>query len=511
MLNGPSATKSRAASPSPGDLDAIDLSDSQSMRGGVITVFGKGLGFALRLGSIVVLARLLTPEDYGLFAVPFAIVYLVNLIRDFGLETATVQRTQLTQAQVGNLFYINLSNGILLLLATVAAAPLIGWVYREPRLVGVLHALSFMYVLDALASQPQALLKRAFKFGTLALIDVVATFGGVVAAIAAAQFHAGYWSLVLMYLATSAVRTAGVWRASAWRPSRPDRGVDVRPMLAMGGQLTAFVLLNHSVRNVDNLLIGWYWGARELGLYDKAYQLLLLPHLQITLPLAGIALSTLSRLQADWNEYRRNYARIATLTASLGMPLIAFLFVAADPAINVILGPQWQASVAIFRALAPAAFADTVLVSFTWVLVSLGQTQRLFRTTLAITALSIAGFVIGLPWGAVGVATAFSLTRMLVALPLWVYACRLSPLQWADVARTLAKPALAALGAAAGVAVLSPILSPRAGALLDLIRDAVVFGGLYLAIWATLPGGRAAMGEAIRWIPALRERWARQS
>ncbi|MBP1749042.1 MAG: rane protein involved in the export of O-antigen and teichoic acid [Deltaproteobacteria bacterium] len=476
-----------------------------SFRGGILTLISQFIKFVLQIGSVVILARILTPEDYGLFAIVITIVVFVNLLKDMGLQMATIQHREITRGQVSNLFWVNTAMGAGFAALAIVAAPLVGRLYNEPRLAAMLGVLSLVYVANALTSQQQAILKRTMRFGVLALIEVVSMAVGVLVAIIAALWGAGYWSLVYMHLTLTIFSAAGIWWVSGWVPEMPNPNADVRPMLRFGWHLTGMGVLAFACRNVDTLLIGWYWGARELGFYEKAYQLLLIPLLQVEVPLSGVALSILSRVQANREEHRRQYKRIILMTAFIGMAMVAFLYVAAEKAILVILGSQWLSSVPIFRALAPAAFVDTFLLTLNWVLMSLGESAKLFRLTVAVTIVTLTGFVIGLPWGALGVAVAYSICRVGLTLPVIMYVSRHSPLRLKDVLRTLAKPAASAILAAAGLAVIAPYIVIATNRFVDLMSNGIIFVVFYVLIWLAMPGGRQSFFDLVRLFRALSE------
>jgi PST family polysaccharide transporter len=308
-----------------------------------------------------------------------------------------------------------------------------------------------------------------------------------------------------MYLTMTTVNAVGAWWVSRWLPSAPSRNNDTSSLVKSGRHLTITAVLAYASQNVDTLLIGWARGTRELGFYDRAYQLLLLPSLHITLPISGVAMSSLSKTQTNGEQHRRHHSIIVLFTASLGMAFVAFLFVDAENVIKIILGSQWMGSVPIFRALAPAAFVDTFLITLNWVLISLGQTERLSRMTFVVTVLTVIGFVIGLSWGAFGVAVAFSVCRVGSSLPMLIYVCTHSQLNVSNVLHVLFRPFFASVTAAGGLWAIASILPLAEHIVISLLVDAVIFGCLYLSLWVALPGGMRMFKEIIRLIPFLKQ------
>jgi O-antigen/teichoic acid export membrane protein len=478
----------------------------RSIRGGVAVAVAQICKFALQFISVVVLARLLTPEDYGLFSIVISISVFVNIFNDLGLNWATIQSPEINRRQVSALFWINFVFGCILALATVAAAPLIARIYREPPLMPMTIAMAASYILLALGSQPKALLRRQMRFSLIAVIEVATMAAGIIVAIISAMRGAHYWSLVLMQLTMNGTNTLAVWLAGRWLPGAPARFSEVKHMLNFGGQLTITQIFNYAVRNLDSLLIGWYWGTRPLGFYDKAYQMLNVQGLQVAIPIMGITLPVLSRLQADPQRFREYFDKFLMLAAAAGMSLSAFLFVSADEAVPLILGAQWLPSVPIFRMLAPAAFLGTSFVSVNWIFISLAQPARMFRSSVAIAVVTLAGFFVGLPFGAIGIAASFSVTRMILLLPLFFYACKESPLVWTRPLKTISRPALSAAGAVILILLLRQVFSLGQNLFFSLMILALLYVLFFLALWIILPGGRHSFLEIVRTISLLKKK-----
>jgi O-antigen/teichoic acid export membrane protein len=467
----------------------------RSIRGGAVTLTGQGFRFALQTGSIIVLARMLTPGDFGLIAMITAITGFIASFKDAGLSMATVQREKIDHDQVSTLFWINvmLSTAMMLLIAVLA--PVLAWLYGEPRLVLLTLGLAGSFIFAGLAVQHQALLRRQLRFRALVAIDIVSRALGIAVAIVAAAWGAGCWALVLMAAVTAVVNAVGVWVVCDWRPGLPRRGCGVRSMLAFGGNLTVSHVVNNGARNLDNVLIGSVWGASMLGAYSKAYQLLLLPFQQFASPVTAVALPVLSRLQSDHARFRRYFRGGIMLLAALGMPLVAFAFVTAHDLTLLVLGDQWAAAAPIFMALAPAAFVETFNVANGWAFIPMGRTDRYLRCVVASSVVIMAAFAIGLPWGAIGVACGYSAARVGLRLPQAVYAFHGTPLTLGDLGAAVWRPAAASVLAAvvlwaATMSQAWPVSSAgRIGTGLP------VYAAVYGLLLVLLPGGRGCMAQ----------------
>jgi len=419
----------------------------RSVRGGAVTMVAQAVKFSLQMCSTVVLARLLTPQDYGLIAMVTIVTGFVMMFKDMGLSMATVQRAEINHAQISTLFWINVILSLGVMLVTAALAPAIAWFYHEPRLTWITLALASAFIFGGLTVQHQALLRRQMRFGALAVVEIVSMLAGIVTAIIAALYEAGYWSLVLMQLATAITSAIGVWVACGWRPSLPPvRRSGVRPMLAFGGHLTGFSFVNYFARNADNLLIGKFWGPGPLGLYAKAYNLLMLPLRQINAPLSAVAIPALSRLQNEPEQYRNYYLKAISIIALVTMPFVMFLIVMSKDVIQLILGPQWVEAAPIFTFLGVAALLQPIANTSGWLFISQGRANHMLQWGLIGGILAIVSIVIGLPWGALGVAACYAITGFCIRTPLlfW-FVGRKGPVRHADIYKTLGLPFLSSL------------------------------------------------------------------
>ncbi|MGL5078396.1 MAG: oligosaccharide flippase family protein, partial [Waterburya sp.] len=325
---------------------------------------------------------------------------------------------------------------------------------------------------------------------------VVSMAVGVIAAIVAAYYGLQYWALVLMLMGTTIANAIGVWIVCGWRPGLPSLNSKVGSMLAYGGNLTGFSLVNYFSRNLDNLLIGKRWGSEQLGLYAQAYKLLLLPIQQINTPIDGVALPTLSSLQTEPEKYSRYYYKAILLITTLGMPIVAFMFADADKVILLMLGEQWLGAVPLFQFLIPAAFIGTFNVAPGWVYQSLGRTDRQFRIGIVMATITSIIFLVSVNWGAIGVAVAYGLSQPILMIIVIYHCYSGTPLKVRDFALTIARPTLASIGAALVLMSVDHFLLPSiANSLLSLLVDCLLYGLLYLMIWFILPGGKKTLLE----------------
>lgn len=452
--------------------------------GSRVTLAAQALKFLLTFVSAVVLARLLRPDDYGLVGMVTAITSLLTVFQYLGLSTVTVQREHISDAEVNALFWVNTGFGALLTGLTCLLAPVVAWFYGNPILLPVTLALAPTFVIGAAGVQPLALLQRRLQFRRIAALEVFSLLCSFLVAAALAASGLAHWSLVAGNLVSTVVISSGAFLAASWRFSRAAPLRDITSLLRFGGHLTGFNVVNHFARNFDNLLIGRVWGPVQLGLYSRAYQLLLLPMEQINAPLSVVAVPTLSRLMGQPEAYRAAYLRLVRVTATLTTPVIVLLMVCADWIVLLLLGPTWTGSAAMFQALGGAALVQPVVRTTGWLFVTQDRGREMFRWGVVHAALAMASFAAGIAWGALGVAIAYSAVDVFVRTPLLIHAaCRSGPVRASDLSAAVRPHVVGALLAGASIATFRlgwPLDAPVSGLAL---ASAIAMAAFAAALW----------------------------
>ena len=463
----------------------------RSVRGGAVTLTAQGVKFALQMGSTMILARLLTPADFGLVAMVTAVTGFVAMFKDAGLSMATVQREQITHAQVSTLFWINVALSLVVMLVIAALAPPIAWFYGEPRLVWITLALSATFIFGGLTVQHEALLRRQMRFTALAATEIGSMAAGIATAVIMAWRGFGYWALVGLTAGSTIANCAIVWALSGWVPGRPRRGSGVRGMLKFGGGLTGFTFLNYFTRHADNVIIGYALGSASLGVYSKAYGLLMMPIQQINAPVSHVMVPSLSRLQGEPDRYRRAFLRAIGMLAFVGMPVVGLLFAVADEVVAVVLGSGWESAATVFRLLAPGAVLGTVNVAPGWLCVSLGRARVQLLWAAISAPIMVMAFVTGSHWGISGVAAGFSASWSVLFILFVAMACRESPVSFVQLVSCLATPLIACVSATvASMGVVLLALPPEAPVAGTLIASGILYVATYALVCLSLPSGR---------------------
>ncbi len=293
----------------------------RAIRGGFARVSSQTIFFVLRVVALMVLARLLDPKEFGLVGMVTAFTGVLNLFRDFGLSTATVQRASVTEEQISTLFWINILAGLLLTLLLSAFAPIITSFYHEPRLFWVTIVLSTGFLFNAAGVQHSALLQREMRFTALAVIQIVALVVSTALGIGLAVAGYGYWALVVMSVVLPLVSTVCFWLATAWIPGPPRSHVGVRPLMRFGGTVTLNSLIIYFAYNVDKVLLGRYWGSEVLGLYGRSFQIISIPTDNLNSAVGEVAFAALSWLQDDSTRLKNYFLKGYSLVVALTVPI----------------------------------------------------------------------------------------------------------------------------------------------------------------------------------------------
>lgn len=413
--------------------DATGSLGNRAARGASIVMVGQVIRILMQVTSVAVLARLLTPVDYGLVATVLVVVGVGEIFRDFGLSTAAIQAERLDRHQQESLFWLNVGIGVGLGCLAFLAAPLVADGFGQPTLEPITRILSLTFVINGMTAQYRADLNRRMKFGSLVIADVVAQASAVVMAIIWAAHGGGYWSLVAQQLTQVTVALVLLVLFARWLPGRPRRGAQIMPMVRFGRNLMATQLLGYANNNVDTLTIALRFGPAPLGIYSRGFQLLMSPLNQLRAPTTTVALPVLSRLRNDVvraGEYIRRGQLALGYTLVAGL---AFAGGASVPLVKVALGDRWSEVAVIFGVLAIGGAFQTLSYVGNWVYLSRGLTASLFRYTVISLSIKIVAILIGSHWGIVGVAIGYAIAPGIAwPLSLW-WLARLTPLPLRDL------------------------------------------------------------------------------
>jgi O-antigen/teichoic acid export membrane protein len=406
--------------------------------------------------------RILSPADYGLFAMAQVLLVFLNMLNGYGLASGLIQKAEVSEREIRQLFgMLILVNGGLAALQ-LALAPLAAAYYRQPEVARLLAVQALIYVTTPFIALPSALLARAMDFRRQAKVNIAASFASASVALGGALAGWGVWTLVAAPIALFAVRGAGLTIAARAfvRPSFDFRGAGA--IARYGAVLAIGQLFWFGQSQTDVLIAGRHLSAHDLGLYTTAVFLTQIFVSKVVPPLNEVAFSAYARIQDVPGAAAAAFVKSVRLIFLAAMPFYLGLAAAAEPLVLSVLGPKWAEAAPIVRLLALAMPMMTLQVLFSPVCDALGRPGIGVRNSVVGASVLTLGFLIGIHWGVTGLALGW-----LGAYPVYLLtSCRRAlPVIGAkgrEVAAAIAPPALAALVMAAGVTGLDSLLPPLA-------------------------------------------------
>ena len=473
----------------------------KSLRGGLVSVFARAVNALVQVGSVVFLARLLTPEDYGIVTMVTSITGFAPILVDLGTRDAVAQRDKITPGEVSALFWISIAVGSSFALLVALSGPLISKFYGEPRLTMIALVSSLTVIASALTCQHQGLLRRAMMFRKVAMVEVGANVLGAGTAITMAFSGLGYWALVVRPLVTGLFTAVGVWCYCRWLPPRPTLTAGVKEMLRFGVNLTGFSIADFVGRCADSVAIGRVAGPQRLGYYRKAllvYENLL----DLTISLHGVAAVSLSKLRDNVGELRRLWAKGLSTLSFYAMPAFGGVAVTSQDLIHLVLGERWHNAGVLLSVLALRGIPHVVERTLGWLHVAAGRSDRWMRWGLLEAGLQLIALFCGLPFGAMGVATAYVITMFVIFVPSIAFAGQPLGIGARDVLRVIWPPLIGTL-VAVGVGFL---LQFTVLAEMQRLPRLIVVGLAFVVVYAALVPGIFKLRTPLTVVLALRKR-----
>ena len=460
----------------------------------LVTSYGAQIGrILITMTGMAALARLLSPADFGEFALASAFTGVAAIFVDLGFSTATTQRAHINQNVVSALFLLNVGAGLVMAVGLCLLTPWLSAAFAKPALRPLLLGLSLVLVFTAAGAQHRALLLREMRFPLLGVIDVISLGVGTAVAIGLAlTTRLGPWCLIATQLIASLGNSVAFWTFARWRPSLKIAWSDTREELAFGARITASSLVTYFGRQADNLFLGYFCAAAELGQYTRAYGIMLLPMGLAGAPLTGVLTPALARVQEHPERWRGLFLSSLGLLVFMTVPISTFIFFLAPDIVRLILGAGWDVAAQLLRLFAVGMLVEPLITASAWSLFSLGRAREYLHAAIASTGLMVAAFAIGVTWGARGVAMGYSATMLLMLAPRVWHGMRNTAVSPALFAREIAPQLFGGGVAAVAISAVQAYLPHPGGLLARLVTGGMVIGVSYLtgfgAAAAVIPG-----------------------
>lgn len=424
--------------------DASHSFRGAAIRGVAWTTGGHVTSTLLQVGVVVVLARLLTPRDFGLVGMITVFSGFGAVFATLGFPNALIHRAHVEEGHRSTAFWTTLTISLCVWGILSATGPLIAQLYSEPALPLLIVVATTAIPLNALGSVHRALLSRDMRFNSLVVIETSSIAVGAAIAIALAAAGAGVWSLVTQPATAGLFGSILAWRIHRWRPTTMLSRSHFRDLLAFGGHATGFSAVNYWVRQGDDFLIGLRVGASPLGLYSRAYTILLLPIQNVAQILGRVMFPVMARLQKEPDRLKRAYLQAVNIIAITVFPAMAGLYAVAPDFVVLVFGLRWAGMVPFVEIFAILGIGQAIGTTVGWLFQALGRMKHLFIYGLSTAPLLLGSFVVGSLWGAEGVAVAYAATSfLLLPISIWV-AGRPVALGPISMVRHVWRPAVAA-------------------------------------------------------------------
>ncbi len=393
---------------------------------GVLWTAAQTLGVRLfSFAVFILLARLLTPSDFGLLAIAGVFVTFGDALVSQGFGTAITQRDEIEPAHEYTAFWTNLGLALTFAGAMWISAPWIAGMFGNQDLTGVVRWLSPVLVLRGAVAVPIGLLQRRFAFRVLAIRSLTAALVGGIAGVAAALSGLGVYALVVQQLVGAAADAVVVWSAAAWWPRFVFSVARLRELLAFSSYLLGSGLLGIVSRRADDFLIGLLLGDFALGIYAVAYRGLQMLEQVLAKTGSVVALPAFSRLQGQTDRLREAFYQSTRVASVLGMPIFVGVSMLAPVGVPLVFGEQYQQSGEVLAVLALIGIVHSVTYLDYAVYVGVGRPDIILKLLFVRTVANVVLFLVVAQFGIVAVATAY-VCRAYALWPLNLYALRIA-------------------------------------------------------------------------------------
>lgn len=421
---------------------------SRAARGTGMTISAQVYRVLLQVISGAILSRLLSPEDFGVMAMAMAVTGFVGIFSDLGLHSAIVQRQNLGREMASGLYYITAATGVLLFGLCSALAPLAAMAFGDDRILWVIIVTAGTLPIAGMAATHGAILWRRMEIFRVQLVNLTTmTIATLSTVLLAWTTDLGYFSFVAGSWVGAVINLVLVRQLSKWRPTLVKNWSEPMQGLRFGAYLTGFGLADYFHRQGDNILVGWKFGAADLGIYSRAYSLFSLPLSALIYPTFEIAKTVLSRSQDDTEQYRRLFHTMLLPLNIVSGLVGGVMFTLAPVIITFVYGDQWTPSIPLFQALSLCMCVQAMTTATGWLFISSGRTRDMFILQLVSTVIYLGVFAVAVQISLQAVATSYAITALVIVFPHLWFALRKSDIRFAEYLQVHGPIPLAALGA----------------------------------------------------------------
>lgn len=452
-----------------------------------------------RLVVGIFLARLLLPADFGLAAMAMFVVDFLNVFAGWGLTQAVIQREEVTADDWSSVYWVGIGFGALVVGMAWVLGPVAAVFFRDHRVIPIVRVAGWGALLGSLGVTQAAWLSKRMQFRTIAEAEWAGALAGGTVAVTMAWSGWGVWSLVVSALVGVGITAVLLHLRCPWRPELKFRASTLRWVARFGLGLQGFGVINYLHRRLDDAIIGRYIGPVGLGYYGRAYQLMLYPVSNIAGVVGRAIFPALSEIGGDLVRLRRAYLRTVSAIATVTFPAMLGLLVTAPEVIVVLFGPQWMPTVPVLQVLCLVGLMQSVVTTVGWIYMARARTDLLFAWGVGATVVIGSAFLLGLPWGIMGIAVAYAAANVLLFFPALSIPFRLIQLPITDLVRSVRGMLAGALLMAGVTAVVRASMVSRQVSALVVLGASMATGILTYAAWLWLTDSGAVREARLAW------------
>ena len=361
----------------------------------------------------LILARLLTPEAFGLVALANTFLAFMKIFTEQGFTKALVQRRELEPEHLDTAFWSNIIGGILLTIITIFGAEYIAAIFNQPKLTPILKCFSFLFLINSTSHVHQALLSRKLAFKVMAVRTLIAIFLGGTVGVVMAFAGFGVWSIVSEQIVFESVVVLVMWQAVDWRPKFRFSGKHFRDLFSFGINIIGLKFIKFFNKRSDNLLVGYFLGEVALGYYAIAFRVLQVMTQLLVGTTNQVALPTFSKLQEEPERFRQAFYRVTQFTSLVAFPTFAGMAALTPELIVSVFGEQWIPSIPVMRVLAFAGIINSLSFFNNSVFMAMGKPAWKLWLTIFEATFTLTICLTVIKWGIGAVVSAYVISTYL--------------------------------------------------------------------------------------------------
>lgn len=462
---------------------------ASAKRGLVWTLSSNLLIQGVAFGVGVVLARLLSPADFGVFAVTGIFSGLAATVSNMGLGTALVQRKEITEVHCRSMLAANLASAATIVLILSLLAPWVGRYFKNPLATPILMLVAWNFFINATSSVSFSLMSRALRFRTIAQVETVTAVAHAAVAVSLAFSGFGVWSIAWAGIAQNLTRATMFVVAAGWRPRLAWNTAALRDLVGFGAGLTLSRIINYAAANVDYFVIGRRLGATELGYYTRAYSLMTLPFTHLSRVMMQVLFPAFARIQEDNARLIAGYAKVVTATSLVSFPFLVGLLLVAPSFVHVVYGAKWMPAVLPLQIMCVAGMMKSITTFSGAIVHAKGQIGAEVRRQIVYLAMLAAGTFAGSFYGTQGVAVAVVCASLIMLVMMQSLLNMITGASWRTYFAAIA-PALAGAATMSAVVLVYQVvarrwLDPLSSVMLG--STAALGGAVYILFFLLVP------------------------